>query len=163
VPSNGAVNPSQLGKEARWDRAAYSSVRPRRILSSLARAVQGSRTSTALQVLLTTGLPEDYNIQGESSAPTGSRQSAPRSVCAHFSLCSPRGNLLFDERNKTLGYRFVCHHCRLASGNRPLGVEALRNASAASGHLRFDPSYCGFDMATANPNTRRSPRILIIS
>src|SRR6266478_3078798 len=122
----------------------------RRIPSSPCPRSSRARTSNCVTGITTTSCPRIITSQGESSAPTGSRQSAPRAVCAHFSLCSRAASPVSMNENKTL-LPLVAIIGPTASGKSALGVKLAERFGGEVVTCDSTQLYCGFDIGTAKP------------
>src|SRR6266481_9035060 len=122
----------------------------RRIPSSPCPRSSRARTSNCVTGITTTFCPRIITSQGESSAPTGSWQSAPRAICAHFSLRSRAASPVSMNENKTL-LPLVAIIGPTASGKSALGVKLAERFGGEVVSCDSTQLYCGFDIGTAKP------------
>src|SRR5258708_5402049 len=122
----------------------------RRIPSSHCPRSSRARTSNCVTGITTTFCPRIITSQGESSAPTGSRQSAPRSVCAHFSFRSRAASPVSMNENKTL-LPLVAIIGPTASGKSALAVKLAERLGGEVVACDSTQLYRGFDIGTAKP------------
>src|SRR5882762_5031671 len=86
----------------------------------------------------------------ETPAPTGSRQSSPRTFRAYFSLCSGAAPPLSMSKNKTL-LPLVAIVGPTASGKSALGVRLAERLGGEVVACDSTQLYRGFDIGTAKP------------
>src|SRR6266446_1996787 len=86
----------------------------------------------------------------ETPAPTGSRQSSPRTFRAYFSLCSGAAPPLSMSKNKTL-LPLVAIVGPTASGKSALGVNLAERLGGEVVACDSTQLYRGFDIGTAKP------------
>src|SRR5712664_1228288 len=122
----------------------------RRIPSSPCRGSSRARTSNCVTGITTTFCPRIITSQGESSAPTGSWQSAPRAICPHFSLRSRAASPVSMSENKTL-LPLVAIIGPTASVKSALGVKLAERFGGEVVSCDSTQLYCGFDIGTAKP------------
>src|SRR5260370_634974 len=122
-----------------------------RIVSSHWLRSSRALTSSCVTGIITTSCPRIITSQGESSAPTGSRQSAPRSVCAHFSFRSRAASPVSMNENKTL-LPLVAIVGPTASGKSALGVKLAERFGGEVVACDSTQLYRGFDIGTAKPS-----------
>src|SRR3989442_11207886 len=99
----------------------------------------------------------------ETPAPTGSRQSSPRTFRAYFSLCSGAAPPLSMSKNKTL-LPLVAIVGPTASGKSTLGVNLAERLGGEGGACLLPPLYRGVVIGAPKPNpfpTRAIPHHLI--
>src|SRR5258707_3515148 len=123
----------------------------RRIPSSHCPRSSRARTSNCVTGITTTFCLRIITSQGESSAPTGSRQSAPRFVCAHFSFRSRAASPVSMNENKTL-LPLVAIIGPTASGKSALAVKLAERFGGEVVTCDSTQLYCGFDIGTAKPS-----------
>src|SRR6266403_848405 len=87
----------------------------------------------------------------ETPAPTGSRQSSPRTFRAYFSLCSGAAPPLSMSKNKTL-LPLVAIVGPTASGKSALGVNLAERLGGEVVACDSTQLYRGFDIGTAKPS-----------
>src|SRR5467141_2517124 len=87
----------------------------------------------------------------ETPAPTGSRQSSPRTFRAYFSLCSGAAPPLSMSKNKTL-LPLVAIVGPTASGKSTLGVNLAERLGGEVVACDSTQLYRGFDIGTAKPS-----------
>src|SRR5258708_927443 len=146
-PTNRRSKPTR-GK-SRWT-ALHTLPCERRIPSSHCPRSSRARTSNCVTGITTTFCPRIITSQGESSAPTGSRQSAPRAVCAHFSFRSRAASPVSMNENKTL-LPLVAIMGPRASGKSARAVKLAERLGGEVVACDSTQLYRGFDIGTAKP------------
>src|SRR5437899_4726114 len=122
----------------------------RRIPSSPCRGSSRASTSNCVTGITTTFCPRIITSQGESSAPTGSWQSAPRALCAHFPFRSRAASPVSMNENKTLS-PLVAIIGPTASGKSALGVKLAERLGGEVVACDSTQLYRRFDIGTAKP------------